>query len=104
MQFLFAVILKAIAALKKIFAFISKEFFLIFVYGTLGLVISIISFIVLKYLIPNNTIFENMKSELPPCHIAFSDLYVFGFLYGLAVLCIYLFRVMQGIVQGTLLK
>jgi len=104
MQFLFAVILKVIATLKKIFAFISKEFFLIFVYGTLGLVISTTSFIVLKYLIPNKTIFESIKNELPTCHIAFSDLYVFVFLFGLAVLCIYLFRVMMGIVKGALLK
>lgn len=104
MQFLFAVILKAIATLKKIFAFISKEFFLIFVYGTLGLVISATAFIILKYLVPNKTIFETIKNELPPCHIAFSDLYVFGFLYGLSLFCVYLFRLMQGIVQGTLLK
>jgi hypothetical protein len=104
MQFLFAVILKAIAALKKVFAFISKEFFLIFVYATLGLLISIISFIVLKYLIPNKVIFESIKSELPTTTFAFSDLYVFIFLFCLAVLCIYLFRVMLGIVQGALLK
>jgi hypothetical protein len=104
MQFLFAVILKAVAAIKKFLAFISKEFFLIFVYGIMGGVISFVFFLILKYAIPNKNILTQLRGELPECDMWFKDLYVLVFIYLITVLCIYLFRVLLNIVQTTMLK
>jgi hypothetical protein len=109
MQFLFAVILKAIAALKKVFAFLSKEFFLVFIYIIIGFIISLLTWLLLKFVFPNKEIYLTLETEFKNLKINILlfeniDIDIFIFLFVITIACIYLYRVLLTAVQGAVLK
>jgi cell division protein FtsX len=105
MQVIFALFLKISAILKKLFAFLSKEFFLVFIYCVFGAIITLILLVLLKYVFSNNNIYTQLIVELKSLstEIDAEDL-LLAFLFVASLGCIYLFRLLLSAVQGSLLK
>jgi|694.fasta_scaffold00181_50 hypothetical protein len=101
MQLLLAIVLKIVEAVKKIFAFISKEFFFIFIYGISCSILTLILWGLL-YIFPSNTkynVYANLLSELNN-----SEKLLVAFLFAVSFGCIYLYRLLLAAVQGAVLK
>jgi type II secretory pathway component PulF len=99
MQNLFALIMQASAGLKKLIAFLSKEFFLIFVYVVIGSLLTGAFWLLLVYVFPNKEIYTQLCNELNG-----SKQLVIGFLFAASLGCIYLYRLLLAAVLGTVLK
>lgn len=99
MEVLLALILKASESAKKIIAFLSKEFLLIFIYGVVGAALTAIVWVLLTYVFPNKEIYPYLVTELQG-----SEKITLLFLYAACIGCIYLFRLLLAAVQANFLK
>lgn len=99
MQFLFALFIKFIAFIKKVIAFLSKEFFLLFIYCVIGSILTLFLWLLLVYGFRNKEIYEHLYAELNG-----STKLVIAFLYALSLGCIYLYRLLLAAVKGAVLK
>jgi hypothetical protein len=103
---LFAFFLKIAPLIKKLFAFVSKEFFLIFIYFIIGSIITLVLWVLLQYVFCNTEIVKQLTEELncTTCEVHCYCKKLIAFLFGVSVGCIYLFRLLLAAVQATLLK
>jgi type II secretory pathway component PulF len=99
MQNLLALIQQASAGLKKLIAFLSKEFFLLFVYVVIGSLLTGLFWLLLVYVFPNKEIYTQLCNELNG-----SKQLVIGFLFAASFACIYLYRLLLAAVLGAVLK
>lgn len=94
-----ALITKILEGIKKIFVFLSKEFFLIFIYVVTSSVLALLFWVLIKYVFPNKSLYHNLLLELNN-----SEKILVAFLFALSLLLTYLYRLLLAAVQGAVLK
>ncbi len=94
-----ALITKILEGIKKFFVFVSKEFFLIFIYVITSSVLALLFWVLIKYVFPNKSLYHNLVMELNN-----SEKLLMVFLFALSLLLTYLYRLLLAAVQGAVLK
>lgn len=94
-----ALITKILEGIKKFFVFVSKEFFLIFIYVITSSVLALLFWVLIKYIFPNKSLYHNLVMELNN-----SEKLLVVFLFVLSLLLTYLYRLLLAAVQGAVLK
>lgn len=94
-----ALITKILEGIKKIFLFVSKEFFLIFIYVITSSVLALLFWVLIKYVFPNKNLYHNLLMELNN-----SEKLLLAFLFALSLLLTYLYRLLLAAVQSAVLK
>lgn len=94
-----ALITKIGEGIKKFFVFISKEFFLIFMYVITSAVLTLVFWVLIKYIFPNKNLYDNLLAELHN-----SEKWLVAFLFAMSLLFTYLYRLLLAAVQGAVLK
>ncbi len=94
-----ALITKILEGIKKFFVFVSKEFFLIFIYVITSSVLALLFWVLIKYVFPNKSLYHNLVTELNN-----SEKLLMVFLFALSLLLTYLYRLLLAAVQGAVLK
>lgn len=94
-----ALITKILEGIKKFFVFLSKEFFLIFIYVVTSSVLALLFWVLIKYVFPNKSLYHSLLVELNN-----SEKILVAFLFALSLLLTYLYRLLLAAVQGAVLK
>lgn len=94
-----ALITKIGEVIKKFFVFLSKEFFLIFIYVVTSSVLALLFWVLIKYVFPNKNLYHNLVMELNH-----SEKLLMVFLFALSLALTYLYRLLLAAVQGAVLK
>ena len=96
---LLALLQKAASHIKGIIAFASREFFLIFVYCIIGSIMALVVWLLLSRVFTNKDLYTRLVAELNG-----SEKLTVAFIFVTCLGCIYLFRLLQAALQGSVLK